>query len=222
MGLSISENKAITGMPRSKKLQNGSTKDRLLRAGMEVFAKKGFHGASTREITQLARTNLSGLHFHWRSKRELYIAVHRVLFQLWTEVALEVVNLLEQGLRSSMSLEEVMGPVTDRVFDFFEANQRLARLNLHRVLDDGRLTARIEKEFENPLYHAIGLCFRRLSEQGLIKVSEPELLPFSLETLMDHYFASPSHVERSLGVEGQQLRVRMRNHFRETFLRMLK
>lgn len=201
---------------------SGSTKDRLLQAAKELFAQKGFHGTSTREITQRAGTNLSSLYFHWQSKENLYIAVHRHLFQLLTELAQEVVNLLEDGLHAHRPLAEVVEPLADRVFTFFDTHRELARLNLHRVLDDGTLAAQIEEELENPLYRAVVRCYQRLTEEGLIKVADPELLPFSLESLLDRYFASPVHAERTVGLAQEVLKVRLRNHFRKTFLRLLK
>jgi AcrR family transcriptional regulator len=220
---SLAKNAATrTPVAKVKKSKNGVTKERLLWAATELFAEQGFHGSSTREITQRAQTNLSSLYFHWRSKENLYLEVHRRLFQLVTELGREVADLLEQGLHSSKSLDEMTEPITDRVFEFYDANRNLARLNLHRVLDDGILSARIEREFENPIYQAMALCYRRLTEEGLIKVRDPELLSFSLETLLDRCFASPAHVQRSLGLGRRELRVRMRNHFRETFLRLLK
>lgn len=202
--------------------ENSSTKERLLQVAKELFAQKGFHGASTREITQRANTNLSSLYFHWQSKENLYLAVYRQLFQELLALAQEVTDLLEDGLHVRKRLEEVLDPVTDRIFTFFDANPELARLNLHRVLEDGALAIQIEEEFENPLYHAVARCYQRLTEEGLVKVSDPELLPFALESLLDRYFASPVHVERSLGLAPKALKMRLRNHFRETFLRLLK
>lgn len=202
--------------------EGGPTKERLLQAAKELFAQKGFRGASTREITQRARTNLSSLYFHWQSKENLYLAVHRQLFQELAALAQEVTDLLEEGLRSHKRLEEVLDLVTDRIFTFFDANRELARLNLHRVLEDGALAAQIEKEFENPLYQAVARCYQRLTEEGLVKVKDPELLPFALESLLERYFASPIHAERAIGLQPKALRMRLRNHFRETFLRLLK
>jgi AcrR family transcriptional regulator len=207
---------------QSSEQESSSTKDRLLQVAKELFARKGFHGTSTREITQRAGTNLSSLYFHWQSKENLYLAVYRQLFQSLAELAQEVVDLLEDGLRSHKPLEEMIEPVTDRVFEFFDAHRELARLNLHRVLEDGALAVQIEEEFENPLYHAVARCYQRLTEEGLIKVRDPELLPFALESLLDRYFASPAHVERAVGLAREALRVRLRNHFREMFLRLLK
>jgi AcrR family transcriptional regulator len=202
--------------------EGSSTKERLLQVAKELFAQKGFHGTSTREITRQAGTNLSSLYFHWQSKENLYLAVYRQLFQELATLAQEVVDLIEDGLRSHKPLEEVIEPVTDRIFEFFDTNRELARLNLHRVLEDGALAVQIEEEIESPLYHAVARFYQRLTEEGLIKVTDPELLPFSLESLLDRYFASPVHAERAMGLEQEVLRVRLRNHFRETFFRLLK
>ncbi len=201
---------------------NGPTKERLLQVAKELFAQKGFHGTSTREITRRAETNLSSLYFHWQSKENLYLAVYRHLFQLLSDLAQEVIDLLEEGLRSRKPLEEVVDPIVDRALDFFANHRELARLNLYRVLEDGALAEKIEKEFAGPLYQAVARCYQRLTEEGLIGVSDPELLTFSLEILLDYYFANPRYLERSLGLNPKEARVRLRRHFRETFLRLLK
>ncbi len=202
--------------------ENQATKERLLQVAKELFVQKGFHGTSTREITRQARANLSSLYFHWRSKENLYLAVYRDLFQRLTELTQEFFDLFEKGLHTHKSLEKVIYPVADLVFDFYEANPELARLNLHRVLEDGAVAVQVEKEFENPFYHTLARCYQRLTEEGLIQVSDPEFLPFSLEILLDLYFANPKRLERTLRVSQKALRARLRNHFRETFLRLLK
>src|SRR5262245_45162891 len=201
---------------------NHTTKARLLQVATELFAQKGFHGVSTREITQQARANLSSLYFHWRSKENLYLAAYRDLFQRLAELSQEFFVLLEKGLRTQQSLEQVIYPLADLVFDFYEANPELARLNLHRVLEDGAVAMQVEQEFENPLYHTLARCYERLTEAGFIHVSDPEFLPFSLEILLDLYFANPKRLERTLGMRQKALRTRLRNHFRETFLRLVK
>jgi len=201
---------------------NQATKERLLQVATALFAQKGFHGVSTREITQQARANLSSLYFHWRSKENLYLAAYRDLFQRLAELTQEFFALLEKGLRTHESLEQVIYPLADLVFDFYEVNPELARLNLHRVLEDGAVAMQVEQEFENPFYHTLGRCYQRLTEAGFIQVSDPEFLPFSLEILLDLYFANPKRLERTLRMSQRALRTRLRNHFRETFVRLVK
>ena len=51
------------------------TRAALTDAGRSLFAKRGYDGASVRDITRLAGTNLGSVTFHFGSKRALYGAV---------------------------------------------------------------------------------------------------------------------------------------------------
>jgi len=55
--------------------ENGDTAKRILDAAMEVFAEKGFRGATTREIAAKAGANIASLHYHFRDKESLYLKV---------------------------------------------------------------------------------------------------------------------------------------------------
>ena len=59
-----------------KRAQATSTREALLRAGREVFARRGYDGASIREITRRANANLGAVTYHFGGKRHLY---HEVL-----------------------------------------------------------------------------------------------------------------------------------------------
>ena len=51
------------------------TRERLLEAGGEVFAKHGFRDATIREICEKAKANVAAVHYHFGDKEELYAAV---------------------------------------------------------------------------------------------------------------------------------------------------
>lgn len=51
-----------------------NTKDRLIRAGVKLFAKYGYAATSTRMIASEAGVNLSAIAFHYTSKEKLYQA----------------------------------------------------------------------------------------------------------------------------------------------------
>ncbi len=200
---------------------SSSTKERLLRAAQKLFAQKGFHATSTRAITRQVKTNVASLYFHWHTKENLYLAVYRRLFHQLTQMRQGMLDLLEEGLRTHESLEALLYPIADRAFDFFAANPDLARLNFHRMLEGGPLAVKVEQELENPLYQAAARVYQRLTEEGIIQVSDPEFMPFSLEILLDLYFVNPERLQRALGLRGTALRTRMRTHFRRTFVRLL-
>ncbi|QDT98438.1 TetR/AcrR family transcriptional regulator [Gimesia aquarii] len=55
-----------------------STRERLLQAGLEEFAAKGYDGATVRDICHRAQANLNSIKYHFGDKWELYIAVLEV------------------------------------------------------------------------------------------------------------------------------------------------
>lgn len=56
------------------------TPDRLLDAGVELFARHGFHGTSIRDIAERAGANVAAAHYHYGSKEGLYLEVLRAQF----------------------------------------------------------------------------------------------------------------------------------------------
>lgn len=53
------------------------TRRRLLRAAGEIFAERGFHAATIKDITDRAGASLASVNYHFRDKSELYAAVLR-------------------------------------------------------------------------------------------------------------------------------------------------
>lgn len=56
-------------------MKHSSTGADLLNAARNLFAKHGFEGASVRQITAAAHTNLGAVTYHFGSKRKLYETV---------------------------------------------------------------------------------------------------------------------------------------------------
>ena len=57
-----------------------STKDRLLAAAGELFAERGFHGTTVRDIAARAGVNVAAGNYHYGSKKALYLQVLRAQF----------------------------------------------------------------------------------------------------------------------------------------------
>jgi TetR/AcrR family transcriptional regulator, regulator of cefoperazone and chloramphenicol sensitivity len=64
------ERKAATGDAAEE-----NTRDKILSAAGEVFAKQGFEGATIRAITERAGVNVAAVNYHFRDKAELYARV---------------------------------------------------------------------------------------------------------------------------------------------------
>lgn len=126
----------MTGAPRQ------NTKDRILQAAQEVFAERGFDGASTREIAARADVNISSLHYHWDSKETLYRGIFAHIYrQLVTLVQGEITRPGTPEEARAM-IERTMG----MVFDAFADDPTIPKLLLRRLieapdLDDAAVSA---------------------------------------------------------------------------------
>lgn len=61
-------------------IPNRTTRDRLLSAAAQLFAERGFHATTARDIAQRGGVNLAAGHYHFGSKKDLYLEVLRAEF----------------------------------------------------------------------------------------------------------------------------------------------
>ena len=57
--------------------KNDPTRERLLDEAEILFAQKGFHAVSIREITSVAKCNLAAVNYHFGNKENLYLEIFR-------------------------------------------------------------------------------------------------------------------------------------------------
>ena len=82
------------------------TRERLLDAAERLFAERGYHAASVREITARAHCNVAAVNYHFGSKLNLYTAVfHRRLAALREQRIARVRTTLDRaGDRATLEL----------------------------------------------------------------------------------------------------------------------
>ena len=130
-----------------------STKARILEAAEEVFATKGFEGASTREIAAKAGVNISSLHYHWESKETLYYAVFQNIYNQLIEISRDSVLPATARGDSPRAVHEAS---VGRVFDYFAANPNIPRLLLRRILENEEFGEAIERDILMPSWKEFG------------------------------------------------------------------
>lgn len=76
-----------------------TVKDAIYEAALTLFAEKGFHGVSMRDISRLAECNVSAINYHYQSKEALY---HLCLYKNWDDFS----YILNQTLQDVSSYSE--------------------------------------------------------------------------------------------------------------------
>jgi AcrR family transcriptional regulator len=129
--------------------RSSATKERILAAAEEVFAAKGFDGASTRDIAAAARVNISSLHYHWETKERLYYAVFESIYdRVVALVRSSIPDVSDGPPPRSAIIDEAMGSL----FDFFSSNPGIVKLLVRRLLEATDRTSDIEREILLPAW----------------------------------------------------------------------
>ena len=107
-------------------IRTNDTPNELVAAAADLFADKGYDGASIRAITDRARTNLGSITYHFGSKEALYDAVFDVLVGPLPDLLVEAAG--------------TDGPPLDRIervvralFAHLQANPSIPRLMMQHL-----------------------------------------------------------------------------------------
>ena len=188
----------------------GSTKARILAAAEEVFAARGFLGASTREIAARAGVNISSLHYHWESKETLYFAVFRNIYD-------RIVDLLRHTI-APLHAKEVKPPVAvdltmRELFDFFADNPNVPKLLMRRIVENEEIDVGIERDILVPAWGVFAEWLGRLGRRH-VSDADSRLFMLSMHSIVLVYLLDSRPYQSLLGgsVRTGELRERVREH----------
>jgi AcrR family transcriptional regulator len=197
----------------------GSTKARILTAAEEVFAARGFPGASTREIAARAGVNISSLHYHWESKETLYFAVFRNIFDRIVDL---LRNTLEPVLVREGSRDAAIAIAMHQLFDFFADNPNVPKLLVRRIVDNEEIEVGIERDILVPAWGVFSQWLSRLG-RGTVSDEESRLFMLSVHSVLLVYLLDSRSYRALLGgsVRSGALRLRVRDHVTQVVQRLL-
>jgi AcrR family transcriptional regulator len=99
-------------------LPKRTTKDKLMDAGEKLFARKGFYGATLRDITASAGVDLSLVTYHFGGKKQLFVAVIERRGQVLNEERLRrLAEARESAAPRAPSTEAVVDAFLDPILD---------------------------------------------------------------------------------------------------------
>ena len=109
---------------------SGNAKERLLEKAEELFAEKGYHAVTVREITAAANCNMGAVNYYFTSKKQLYM---EVFHSRWVPRELKMYESFKQSLVSpdSLSPESV---IQSLAVAYLEAPLTAEELSTHRRL----------------------------------------------------------------------------------------
>jgi AcrR family transcriptional regulator len=170
------------------------TKERILDAAEALFAERGFHETSLRQITTTAEVNLAAVNYHFQSKDSLIEAVLLRKLEPINRRRLEMLDRLEAGLGDKTpTLEQVFTAFLEPVFEARSAGVALRSfpvLMARLYMEPGGLFDHIWSR----LFAAVARRFRVALVRAMPELGETEIgwaMHFSIGAMAHYLIKSP-------------------------------
>jgi len=173
---------ALSGRRPKDSAGNSDTRAAVLKAARSVFARRGFEGASTREVAEAAGVNNAMIYYHFKDKRELYRAVLADSFTAFERI------WEHEVFGSGATARAKIRKYVEEFIRFQHANEELRRI---MSMEFAACSENYTWLADNYLTHSYGKLASLLKEgmrSGELKRHDPSLAIPSLVGMILHSF----------------------------------
>lgn len=159
--------------------QADEVRGRILSAAEEVFAERGYVGATTREIAERAGIGKRMLFYYFPTKDAVYRAVlERIIAGL--------VAIYEQTRREpgAVGMAEGIAAITH----FTARNLPAMKVWLREIIDDGPHLAELTRRYMTPLYEQAGGGVAKNMANGTFRAGDPRHVLVNVGGITLFYF----------------------------------
>lgn len=161
--------------PRRTQQRSLDTRERLVEAALEIYAARGFGGATTRAIAERAGVALAALPYHFETKEALWRAAADRIFGLLRARFEEVFRGLE-GRDLRERLRRLMGEFVR----FAAQHPELHRFMLQEGAGPSARLAWLTETHLRPLFAFVCGLIAEAQAQGVVPPGRPEHLYYAL------------------------------------------
>jgi AcrR family transcriptional regulator len=145
-------------------------REQILNVATRLFARQGFQGTTTKQISERAKVNEAIIFRHFSSKDELY----------WAVIERKIIGAapnerLRERLDPSLEDSEVFSRVAAEILDRRAKDQTLSRLLLFSVLENHRLSHRFLRTYAAGYYDLLAEFIRQRIAEGRFRDVDPLL-----------------------------------------------
>ncbi len=174
-----------------------ASRDKILDAAEDLFARRGYAGIGMREVAEIAGLAKSSLFHYFKSKAELYAAVVGRILDLFDR---RLTAALAAGGDPLLRFDRWV----DTLIDTFAQYPTSARLLLRSLFEDDELSGSSEEEQRadgtlKQLFTAVANLLREGMETGVFRTAS---VPHTLQSLVGlsvYHFASGEFGEEMFG-----------------------
>jgi len=149
---------------RGRPIGRGATRENILRAALEVFAKHGFAGARVEKISKAAHSTDRMIYYYFGSKESLFVAVLESIYEELgeAEAALDL---------AGMSPKDGLRAIVHFTWNYYcEHPELLSLLNNENLYQGRHLThSKKVKELSFPLLSTLSNIYAQGLQQGVFR-----------------------------------------------------
>ncbi len=145
-------------------------RQQILQIATELFASRGYEGATTREIARRAKVNEAIIFRHFQTKEELYWAVIEAKCKSGAGK-----EFMRDILLAGDPVRETFINLADSILRRREKDQTLTRLLLFSSLENHRLSHRFFQSYVADYYELLGDYIQQRMDAGEFRKSDPQL-----------------------------------------------
>lgn len=143
---------------------------RILEAATALFAERGFHGVTTRQIAAAAGLNIATVHHHVGTKRELYRKVYLAFAREDEAFVAEIEALFARAdPADATAMRRVLDRVADRVVMFAVERPVRARLMLRHWLTPDRDFISFDADHSLRMFRRVRQLVAKSREAGTLQ-----------------------------------------------------
>jgi TetR/AcrR family transcriptional regulator len=175
---------AASTRDRSGRHTQSTRSNRILEAAIQLFARKGFQGTKTKEISEAAGINEALIFRDFHSKEKLYCAIleyasSRINAERWIEeLSAYAAQQNDQALFSKLAVRYIQSWVRER---------NLYRLMLYSALEQHELARKFRERQIEPLERFIEMYVRSRQADGAFGSADPHAIARSFLNMCQHH-----------------------------------
>lgn len=167
-----------------------SARAEILKAADRLFAEVGFDAATTREIAELSGVNKALIHYHFKSKEAVFVA-------LMDDYYGRLNRTVQESLAREGGIREKLAALVDAYLDFLAANRNFSRM-VQRESSGGKHLGRVVHHL-TPMFQAGAALIREALPQTASGEMAAHHLLVSFYGIMVSYFTYGGALEQLVG-----------------------
>ncbi len=160
--------------PKAKRFRDGTTepyvepKDRIKTVAIRLFYKKGFHGASIREIADAAEVTKPVIYYHYESKEGLYKFILKESMTEVFDIYMDYAGLIEEEMPCT-----ILKLATKRLFDWIASNRERANMIIFTLATRDPAFQDLCEEYLTTRKNIMWPIFEKGIKEGNLPMKEP-------------------------------------------------